>query len=236
MKSGTTLVTFLLDETGSMESIKDDTIGGFNSYVDSLRDETHGEVEFTLLKFDSRRVAKVYVGVPISEVERLDHRSYQPGAATPLIDATFKAIKATEEVVAKRQDSPNVLCVIQTDGHENASTEHTFVELATLIKEKEAAGWVFVFLGAGVDAFDIGVRQMGVSASNAMSYGRQNSKAAFAAMASNTAQLRATGNASAMAFSDEQRGDAGDADLSSGPLASKPVPAGKIVDDIKLTT
>lgn len=56
METKTTLVTFLLDETGSMESIKDDTIGGFNSYVDSLRDETHGKVRFTLLKFDSRRV------------------------------------------------------------------------------------------------------------------------------------------------------------------------------------
>lgn len=139
-------------------------------------------------------------------------------------------------MVAKRQDSPNVLCVIQTDGHENSSTEHKFAELVLLIKEKEEAGWVFVFLGAGVDAFDVGVRQMGMSAGNVMSYGRPNSRAAFAAMASNTAQLRATGNASAMAFSDQQRCDAGDADLSSGPQASKPAPSRKIVDDIKLTS
>jgi hypothetical protein len=55
----TTLVTFVLDETGSMESIKDDTIGGFNSYLESLRDESDGPVEFTLLKFDRRRVEKV---------------------------------------------------------------------------------------------------------------------------------------------------------------------------------
>jgi hypothetical protein len=48
-----TLVTFLLDETGSMASIKDDTIGGFNSYLSTLK--TSGTpIDFTLIKFDSR--------------------------------------------------------------------------------------------------------------------------------------------------------------------------------------
>jgi hypothetical protein len=59
-KAGThrrTLVTFLLDETGSMESIKDDTIGGFNSYLGSLQAES-APIDFTLIKFDSRRIER----------------------------------------------------------------------------------------------------------------------------------------------------------------------------------
>jgi hypothetical protein len=55
-----TLVTFLLDETGSMQSIKDDTIGGFNSYLASLKAES-APIDFTLIKFDSRRIEKVCV-------------------------------------------------------------------------------------------------------------------------------------------------------------------------------
>ena len=90
-KAGTdpyTLVTFLLDETGSMESIKDDTIGGFNSYLGSLKAEA-APIDFTLIKFDSRRIEKVCVAVPVSQVAELTMESYQPGASTPLIDAAY---------------------------------------------------------------------------------------------------------------------------------------------------
>lgn len=237
MSAKTTLVTFVLDETGSMQSIKDDTIGGFNSYLDSLRDETHGKVEFTLVKFDSNKIEKVYVGAPIASVEPLNGHTYRPGAATPLIDACYKSIKATEEAVAKREDSPSVLCVLQTDGQENASTEYSFKDLAGLIKEKENAGWVFVFLGAGIDAYDIGVDKLGLSVSNTMSYGRENSRAAFAAMASNTTAYRSTGMAASMAFSTGQKSAAGDAYVSKQadgrPKADASArPTRKAVDDL----
>ena len=33
MKKSTKFVSFLLDETGSMHDVIDDTIGGFNAYV-----------------------------------------------------------------------------------------------------------------------------------------------------------------------------------------------------------
>src|SRR6516164_7611268 len=114
-----TLVTFLLDETGSMESIKDDTIGGFNSYLASLKAEST-PIDFTLIKFDSRRIEKVCVAAPVSQVKGLDASSYQPGASTPLIDAAYKTIKAVEKSL--NGGNPKVVICIQTDGHENAST------------------------------------------------------------------------------------------------------------------
>ena len=144
-KAGTdqrTLVTFLLDETGSMESIKDDTIGGFNSYLGSLKAEA-APIDFTLIKFDSRRIEKVCVAVPVSQVAELTMESYQPGASTPLIDAAYKTIKAVEKSLTG--SNPKVVVCIQTDGHENASTEHTWDELNALIKEKTAACWRQLF-------------------------------------------------------------------------------------------
>src|SRR5947199_10646592 len=74
-----TLVTFLLDETGSMESIKDDTIGGFNSYLSTLKSSAT-PIDFTLIKFDSRHIEKVCVAVPVGEVKELDTTTYSPGA------------------------------------------------------------------------------------------------------------------------------------------------------------
>jgi len=205
----TTVVTFVLDETGSMESIKEDTIRGFNAYLDSLKDESDGPVEFTLLKFDSRRVEKLYINEPVARVARLTEDTYQPGAMTPLIDASYEAILATERALRKRDDHPQVVCVIQTDGHENASEDHTGAELAKLIRRKEGEGWAFVFLAAGLDAFSA-AREYGIKLEMALSYGRERSQAAFDAIARNTRAYRRTGRKTSMVFSDHQRVRAGD--------------------------
>jgi hypothetical protein len=179
-----TLVTFLLDETGSMESIKDDTIGGFNAYLATLKSSAT-PIDFTLIKFDSRRIEKVCVAVPVGEVAALSSDTYRPGAATPLIDAAYKTIKAVEKSL--NGSKPQVVICIQTDGHENSSTEHSWADLNALIKEKSALGWQFNFLGTGIDAYDTGER-MGVSAMATMSSGRSSRhvRASYAAVADAT--------------------------------------------------
>jgi hypothetical protein len=144
----------------------------------------------SLIKFDSRRIEKVCVAVPVSQVAELTMESYQPGASTPLIDAAYKTIKAVEKSL--NGSNPKVVVYIQTDGHENASTEHTWDELNALIKEKTAAGWQFNFLGTGIDAYDTGAR-MGVAAMSTMSSGRspQHVRASYAAMGESTAAYAA---------------------------------------------
>lgn len=231
-----TLVTFLLDETGSMQSIKDDTIGGFNNYLATLK-AGDGDISFTLLKFDSNRVEKVCVGKPIAEVAELTDATYRPGASTPLFDAAVKAIRATEEVAAK-DPSAKIVVTIQTDGEENTSTEFKLADLAALVKEKTAAGWQFVFLGAGIDAYATG-SALGFAASNTMSYGRGNSAQAFAAMGASTSRYAKTGEAGSLNFTAAEKRSAGDASASvpspSGHVATAPKTArNPIVDDINL--
>lgn len=205
----TTVVSFLLDETGSMTSIKDDTIGGFNTYLDSLKDPTYGPVDFTLVKFDSNKIEKVYVGVPVNKVVPLTSETYIPGASTPLIDAAYKIIKATEQVITERKDKPQILVVIQTDGQENASTEFTMQELNQLIKEKTAEGWQFVFLGAGIDAFSQ-AQQWGIAGQNALSYARGKSESTFQSLVGNTTRYRGGYGGQSLGFSDAQRIASGD--------------------------
>src|ERR1051325_3640349 len=100
----TTIVSFLLDRTGSMEAIEDETIGGFNAYLDALEAEDGDLVVFNLLQFDSQSIDTLYSGAKLSDVERLTPETYQPRAYTPLIDACFKTINATEETIARRRD------------------------------------------------------------------------------------------------------------------------------------
>src|SRR5580704_113367 len=138
-----TIVTFLLDRSGSMEAIKAETIGGFSAYLDILEREAGDLVDFTLLQFDSQSIDTLCLGAKLSEVRRLTPESYQPRAYTPLIDACFKAIKVTEDMVARRRDEPRVIVCFQTDGDENASRECSLAELRDLIERRKSEGWQF---------------------------------------------------------------------------------------------
>ena len=229
----TTFVSFLLDETGSMESIKDDTIGGFNAYVEKLQETARAgnEILFSLVSFNSTHTRKRYVAEPIERVRELSSGDYQPEAMTPLIDASVKIIKATAEAVAQRADDPRVVIAIQTDGQENVSVEHTQNDLAALIKEKTKAGWEFVFLGAGLDAF-AAAHQAGLvlDASRVVAYDRGRSRQVFAAASANLSAFVESGNADALSFSNEQRQEVGD---NYTPRKSRRKPS--TVDDVSLS-
>ena len=110
-----------------------------------------------------------------------------------------------------RGDDPNVVIVMQTDGEENVSVEYTRADLAALIKEKKAAGWEFVFLGAGLDAFEA-ARASGIhlSADRVMSYSRRSSAEAFAATPRNVQEFAELGEADVLSYTPTQRKRAGD--------------------------
>lgn len=210
MSEKTTFVSFLLDETGSMGSIADDTVAGFNDYVATLQ-ESDADIVFSLVSFNSNETRKRYVAEPIAEVATLRRDDYRPEAMTPLIDAAVKIVRATDEAVRHRGDDPNVVIVVQTDGLENVSVEYDNADLAKLIKEKTAAGWEFVFLGAGIDAF-AAARAAGIDLhpDRVMSYGRRSTREAFAGVAANLSAYAEDGDAKSLAFSPEQRRSAKD--------------------------
>jgi len=177
------VVTYVLDETGSMMSLKDATISGFNEYVENLKRQ-QDEVIFSLLKFDSSHQTLVHDNVPVKEVKKLNAETYTPGAATPLYDAVAAAISSTERSLSQHTvdhkhcsechaqlpetGKPLVLVVIHTDGEENSSREHTLDGVKALIEQKRAEGWEFVFMGAGVDRW-VGT-SMGISAGSTFTY------------------------------------------------------------------
>lgn len=232
--AGPTLVTFLLDRTGSMEPIRNDTIGAFNAYLESLRKED-GNIEFSFLQFDSISIDKICVNTPIAEVKPLTVDTYQPRASTPLIDAACKTIEAVAVAVEQRAVKPKVVVCIQTDGEENASTEHTWAELNQIIKEKSKLGWQFNFMGAGIDAYVQGER-MGIARSATVSYDRASpaaTRAAFAASAENTRSF-AVGAAPSVAFTPAQKAASGDRFDAVRPVKNVLARARAIIDKVTL--
>jgi len=227
-----TLVTFLLDRTGSMEVIRDDTIGAFNAYLEGLNGDG-APIDFTLVQFDSMSIDKIYVQVPVAKVERLTRDTYQPRATTPLIDAAYKTITAVEASLIGAPETKVVVC-IQTDGQENSSTEHSWNELNALIKEKVGRGWQFNFMGVGIDAYDQGAR-MGIPPARTMAYDhrdRQATHAAFEASAEN-ARRYACAEIDDTAYRPAQKAAAGDR-FANAVNKVKRVLKTPIVDDIKL--
>ena len=137
----------IMDGSGSMYPIIAECVGAFNKFVDSQK-KLKGDAELTLVAFDEDKKI-VYDKVNIQEVGTLDEFDVFLGGSTALYDAIGLALKNAD-------DDKKTICLIQTDGHENASQEYKANTIKDLIKEKEALGWEFIFIGAGIDAFEEG--------------------------------------------------------------------------------
>jgi len=168
MNKNLTEIIFVLDKSGSMGMIREDTIGGFNTFIQDQKD-LPGECIFTMATFNSQ-YHKNSEGVLLENVQALDNSSYRPGGGTALLDAIGKSIN---DVVSRHStlgdEVPGkVILVVLTDGEENSSTEFTNVkDIAKLVKKQEDAGWEIVFLGADIDAWGDG-RSMGFSKTRGM--------------------------------------------------------------------
>lgn len=147
----------LLDRSGSMESMRSDVIGGFNALI--AEQQADGpDARITLVQFDSQDPQEVLVDAQrITDARPLSEATFVPRGGTPLLDATGQLIarasvrEQERKVLGKR---PEVITFITiTDGEENQSREYGRRDILRLVEEKEAHGWTFAFLGAGLDAY-----------------------------------------------------------------------------------
>ena len=199
----------ILDRTGSMESIRDDTIGGFNAFLKKQQAEP-GKATLTLVQFDSKDPYEVVSKfMPVAEVPELTRETYVPRASTPLLDAMGRGINDLEASLAAmpaKTRPARVVMVIITDGQENASHEFTKGQVEKMIKAKQdKSDWQFVFLSADLaavgDAVKSGVRMCSSMAFDKNSRGTQ---AAWLSMSCKVADYRSE-RASDVSFSQEDR-------------------------------
>jgi uncharacterized protein YegL len=161
-----TLIGVILDKSGSMESVKADTIGGYNRFLTEQKAlPTASETNLVLTLFDTSVVTSAVR--PLAEVPELNAESYKPDGFTALLDAVHRTVRQLEENVGYYD---RVLVLILTDGEENSSKEVTRAAVKALVEEKQATGkWTFVYMGANVDAF-AEAGKIGVPVGNAMAY------------------------------------------------------------------
>lgn len=187
-RSDLTHIYFLLDRSGSMQSIKTDTEGGFAAFVEEQR-RAPGDCRVTLAQFD-HEYDVVYSGVPVAAVPQL---ALRPRGRTALLDAMGRLVTdAGSELAALPEDDRpgTVIVAVMTDGLENASREWTHAAIRSLVEQQTSAySWQFLYMGADQDAIEVGTR-LGVDARYSVTYGRGRTKEALASAAGKVSRLR----------------------------------------------
>ena len=151
-------IVFLLDRSGSMRGIEQDTIGGYNSYIESQK---NNNVKVTTVLFDDKYEV-VTNREDIKNIKELTNETYYVRGCTALLDAIGKTISYMDS-----QKSKKVMFIITTDGLENASKEYNRSQIKELIEGH--SNWEFMYIGADIDSYSEG-SSIGIKRDNISSY------------------------------------------------------------------
>ena len=164
MKNNITELVFILDKSGSMAGMEQDTIGGFNAMIEKQKAQ-EGVMYVSTLLF-ANQTETLHDRKAITEISPLTQKDYQVGGCTALLDALGKGIEhiSTIHKYARTEDVPQkTMFIITTDGMENASRSYTKEQIKEMIHQKEGLGWEFLFVAANIDAVataeSIGIRR-----------------------------------------------------------------------------
>ena len=173
MKDVTELV-IIIDRSGSMEPLREDVIGGFNSLIEEQKKE--GETIVTTIFFNDS-IKFLHERINIKEIKPLDKRAYRPSGCTALLDAIGDGIAfiKSKHASTKEENLPkHTIFSIMTDGLENASREYSYNRIKDMIEFQKKCGWDFIFQAANIDT-EYEANRLGIDADMAMSF-EANSK------------------------------------------------------------
>ena len=165
-KDDLTAIAAVLDRSGSMESMREDAMGGFNAFLDDQK-KAPGSAELTVALFDGRYEV-LHDAADIQIIEPLTEATYVPRGGTALYDAIGRTINVLKAGIDKRPEDEQpgkVIVVIITDGQENSSREFNRDQVFEQIKQLKAGkNWKFIFLAADQGALAVG-QELGVGRS-----------------------------------------------------------------------
>jgi uncharacterized protein YegL len=171
MNENLTEIVAILDKSGSMEHLTNDTIGGFNSFLKEQK-EIPGEAVLTTVLFNDSYIL-LHDRINIKKIKPMTNKEYVAQGSTALLDAMGKTIN---DIGLKLNNTPEnerpgkIIFFIITDGEENASVEFSNEKIKEMVElQRNTYSWEFIFLGANVDSFSV-ANSIGISADRAFDY------------------------------------------------------------------
>ncbi len=166
-----TEIVYILDRSGSMSGLEEDTIGGFNSMIDKQK-KTNEQAFVSTILFDNETTV-LHDRVPINKIGKMTNKQYYTRGSTALLDAIGGSINHIGNIHkhARKEDIPSkTIFVITTDGMENASRNYSYETVQKMIKrQKEKYGWEFIFIGANIDS-EKEAKRFGINKERAVNY------------------------------------------------------------------
>jgi len=193
MNKNKVLIVAVCDRSGSMYSILEDAIGGFDSMIKEQKKIKDKDIYLTLATFDDSYELKLS-NSPLSDFTSIKDHDYNPRGATALYDAIGKTIVNVGVELDKLNENEKpskVLFVIQTDGEENSSTEYSFDLVKELINHQtEKYNWEFIYLGSGLEE-DVNTfsKSMGIFNSMAYDHSGDGMRSAYCATSSTISDI-----------------------------------------------
>ncbi|SHK68402.1 hypothetical protein SAMN05216582_11261 [Selenomonas ruminantium] len=187
----------ILDRSGSMRHLAEDTIGGYNSFLAKQRQEK-GAAEVTTVLFDDK-YDKIVEAADIKTVPELTAKEYYARGMTALLDAVGRTVMDTVNRMDKDGVCParrRVLFLIMTDGKENDSKEYSKADIKSMIETAaKEYNWNFIFMGANIDSVSE-AQSIGIGADHAIDYDHNSSgvRQSFLRMDAAVTEMRETGS------------------------------------------
>lgn len=171
MKKDLTEIIFILDRSGSMSGLEEDTIGGYNALLKKQKAEP-GEAIISTVLFNDRSTV-LCDRHDIHHTEPMDKMDYSVSGCTALLDAVGRSINYIRKVhshLSNEELPEKTIFIITTDGMENASSQFDYNQVKKMIEAQKARkGWEFIFLGANIDSIDV-ARRFGIHADRTANY------------------------------------------------------------------
>lgn len=157
-----TLVTAAVDETGSVrgweKQLRDALIASIDGCKKSPRSDN---ILVRVILFGSqypRGVSEIHGFMPLNDIDTASYPAIQPSGMTPLNDAVFSSVGATNAYAKQLRDQDynvNAIFFVITDGGENASTATAQMvksEIDDALRSEQLESIISVLIGVNVGA------------------------------------------------------------------------------------
>ena len=165
-------IVCIIDKSGSMSSIANEAINGFNTFLKDQQNVVDYKVKMSVCLFDTK-FYKLYDNLNVNKIEPMNDNVYRTGGCTALLDCLGMEMENYLDSLAtkpKEKRSNKTLFIIITDGAENSSKFYHKSLIKNMIEEfREDLGIEFIFLAANQNAF-LEAENIGISRSNAYNF------------------------------------------------------------------